>query len=119
MREKIRRSNLVSQMGADSSQSSVVGHGLTTVHSHQAQRPQHGQTEATEPWLGVFTELQCRGFNTNQSVIFLVLTSEIKNCLFYIKTTKFTILKYTIHGFSIFTQLYNHHHYLIPGETVS
>lgn len=56
MRGKIRGSNLVSQMGSDSSQSRVVGRGLTTVHSHQAQGPQHRHTEATQPLLGLVTE---------------------------------------------------------------
>lgn len=86
MRESVRkRSNLVCQMGSYSSQSSVVGHGLSTVHSHQAQRPQHRHTEATKPPLGVFMEPQRRGLKTNQSIISFVLTSESNNklCGFY------------------------------------
>lgn len=66
----------MSQMGCDSSQSSVIGRGLTSVHAHQAQRPQHCYTEATKPLLGVFTKPQCRGLHANQSIISLVLTSE-------------------------------------------
>lgn len=76
-----KRSNLVCQMGSYNSQGSVVGHGLSTVHSHQAQRPQHGHTEATEPLLGVFIEPQRRGLKTNQSIISFVLTSESNNKL--------------------------------------
>ena len=95
-----KRPNLVSEMGSHSSQGSVVGHSLTTVHSHQAPCPQHGHTEATEPLLGVFTEQQCRGLKPNQSIILLILTLESSKKLillrFYSHTTKFTILKYVI-----------------------
>ena len=95
-----KRPNLVSQMGSYSSQGSVVGRSLTTVHSHQAQSPQHGHTEATEPLLGVFTEPQCRGLEPNQSIIFLILTLESSKKLILLRfnshTTKFTILKYVI-----------------------
>ena len=95
-----KRPNLVSQMGSYSSQGSVVGCSLTTVHSHQAQSPQHGHTEATEPLLGVFTEPQCRGLEPNQSIIFLILTLESSKKLILLRfnshTTKFTILRYVI-----------------------
>lgn len=55
-----KRPNLVSQMGSYGSQGGVVGCSLAAAHSHQAQRPQHGHTEASEPLPGVFTEPQCR-----------------------------------------------------------
>lgn len=63
-------------MGSYSSKSSVVGCSLTTIHSHQAQRPQHRHTKATEPLLGVLLEPQRRGLKTNQSIISFVLTTE-------------------------------------------
>ena len=79
-------------MGSHGGQSSVVGRGLLTAHSHQAQRPHHSHTEATEPLLGVFAEPQCGGLKANQSIILLILTSESNNRLsgFYQHTRKLT-----------------------------
>lgn len=68
-------------MGSYSGQSSVVGRRLTTVHSYQAQSPQHRHTKATEPLLRVFTEPQRRGLEANQSIISFVLTSESSKTL--------------------------------------
>lgn len=51
-------------MGSYGNQSSVVGGSLITAHTCQAQSPQHGDSEATEPLLGVLTEAQCCGLQT-------------------------------------------------------
>lgn len=65
-------------MGPYGDHSGVVGSGLMAVHAGQAQRPQHGDSEATEPLLGVLPEAQCRGLQAKQSIISFVLTPENK-----------------------------------------